>query len=331
MNNKNIINSRNEGSLLPLIISLLPELRITEKILLLTEFDSEEKLFIQSKKDIEKIIGRQLKSFWDISEYCERAGSIDTICKVRSFKWVSWTDEDYPPLLRETYDPPPVIFYRGVLPNPEKSLLGMVGTRRPSPQAAEQAYKIAGNIGRNGVSVISGLALGIDAMSHRGNLIGGAPGYAVLGCGIDEFYPSANRPLAKRILDSGGAVISEYPPGFRPCKWSFPARNRIIAALSRSVLVVEAPKKSGALITAAFALEQGKDLFVASSGIKKDLFDREGTIKLADDGAEVIHSSCDVLDKWNMNTAYDAYEKKEELHGKDMLVSSMANFLKIEI
>ncbi|MCL2720166.1 MAG: DNA-processing protein DprA [Treponema sp.] len=341
----------NKKGLLALIISLLPGLKITDRIKILETFDNEEELFVQSKNDIEIILNRRLNTFWDISEICDRAGSIDTTCKMRSIKWVSWDDFDYPPLLREMYDPPCVIFYKGVLPNPEKPLLGMVGTRNPSSQASEQAYKIAGNLGRCGVSVVSGLAIGIDAMSHRGNLIGNAPGFAVLGSGLDEVYPSVNRPLAKRILDSGGALISEYPPGTKPAKWTFPARNRIIAALSRSVLVVEAPVKSGALITAAFALEQGKDLWVATSGIdllpvgtdiKESLkYDKRGTTKLANDGAEIIHSACDVLEKWELQTARSYVNKavsafeyglnEEEQPVKNKLVSSMADFLKIEI
>jgi len=323
----------NSRGLLDLIISLLPGLKITDRIMLLMAFDTEEQLFVQSKEDIEEILKREIKEFWDISEYRDRADRIDNICKMRSVKWVSWTDAEYPPLLREIYDPPCVLFYRGVLPNPEKSLLGIVGTRRPSPAAAEQAYKIAGNIGRQGVSVISGLALGIDAMSHRGNLISGAPGYAVLGNGIDEIYPPSNRPLAKRILDSGGAIISEYAPGVPPCKWTFPARNRIISGLSRSVLIIEAPKKSGALITAGFALEQGKDLWVASCGVHEDSFDREGTIKLAYDGAEIITSACDVLEKWNaaVQTPLCNNVNEEEMTGKTKLVSSMADFLNLEL
>jgi DNA processing protein len=322
----------NKRGLQDLMISLLPGLKITDKISLLQAFDSEEKLFVQSKRGIEEVLNHELYTFWDITEIHEKAGSIDTICRMRSIKWVSWNDEDYPPLLRESYDPPVVIFYRGELPNPEKSLLGMVGTRNPSPQAAEQAYKIAGNIGKAGISVISGLAKGIDAMSHRGNLIGNASGYAVLGSGIDEVYPSVNRPLAKRILDSGGALISEYPPGVHPSKWTFPARNRIIAAMSRGVLIVEAPKKSGALITAAFALEQGKDLWVASCGTLEDgKFDKRGTIKLADDGAEIIDSACDVLDKWNMDTEKFEVNTAKTGANRNEIIHSMADFLKIEI
>jgi len=322
----------NKRGLLDLVISLLPGLKITDKITLLQVFEDEDKLFVQSKRNMEEILNHELLEFWDITEIHDKAGSIDTNCRMRSINWVSWNDADYPPLLRESYDPPAVIFYMGKLPNPEKSLLGMVGTRNPSPQSAEQAYKIAGNIGKAGISVISGLAMGIDAMSHRGNLIGNAPGYAVLGSGIDQVYPSVNRPLAKRILDSGGAIISEYPPGVRPSKWTFPARNRIIAAMSRGVLIVEAPKKSGALITADFALNMGKDLWVASSGVREDgKFDKRGTIKLADDGAEIIYSACDVLYKWNMAVGEFEINAAETGADKNEIIHSMANFLKIEI
>jgi len=323
----------NNRGMLDLVISLLPDLKITDRVYLLQVFNSEDELFVQSKRDIEEILEHEIKNFWDISEIHEKAGRIDTVCRTRGIKWVSYTDSDYPPLLRETYDPPCVIYYKGILPDPEKSLLGMVGTRHPSPQAAEQAYKIAGNLSRLGISVISGLALGIDAMSHRGSLIGAASGYAVLGSGIDEVYPSVNRPLAKRILDSGGALISEYTPGTRPCKWNFPARNRIIAGLSRSVLIVEAPKKSGALITAGFALDQGKDLWVASSGIEQNVkFDKSGALKLADEGAEIISSAADVLEKWNIENS-SPYERDRRAfgEGKGELISTIAGLLKIDL
>ena len=324
----------NDRGLLDLTISLLPGLSPAERIPLLKAFDYEDDLFVQSKRDIEEILRRRLKQFWDIREIHERAGHIDATCAMRSIKWVSWTDTDYPPLLREMYDPPAVIYYRGNLPNPEKSLLGMVGTRKPSTGALDQAYRIACDIGKAGISVVSGLAFGIDTMSHRGNLASGVPGYAVLGSGADQIYPAANKQLAGKIMDSGGALISEYPPGVRPGKWAFPARNRIIAALSRSVLIVEAPEKSGALITAAFALEQGKDLWVAYlPALKDNKFDRTGAVKLADDGAEVIHSADDVLVRWGMEIAA-GNEKiiagESESCRRD-LISSMADFLKIEV
>jgi DNA processing protein len=171
----------------------------------------------------------------------------------------------------------------------------MVGTRRPCPQTSAQAYRIAADLGRQGVSVVSGLALGIDAMAHRGNLDGGAPTFAVMGSGADEIYPRMNRPLAMRILESGGALFSEYPPGTAPRKWNFPARNRIISALARSVLILEAPERSGALITAGCALEQGRDLWIASKGASS-----AGAAKLAEDGAAIIACAADVLREWNV-------------------------------
>jgi len=320
-----------DRGLLDLIISLMPGLAVKEKINILNFFKREEDLYILSKNHIEEIINRKIKKNWDISDIRDKADRIDTICRMRSIKWVSFADADYPPLIREIYDPPAVIYYKGRLPDPEKPLLGMAGTRRPSPEGSSQAYKLAFEAGKAGISVVSGLALGIDSMSHRGNLAGGAPGYAVLGSGVDEIYPSINRPLAKKIIDSKGALVSEYPPGTRPSKWSFPARNRIISALSRSVLIVEAPQKSGALITAGFALEHGKDLWTSSSGVQQGIYDKRGTIKLAQDGAEIIYSQNDILKKWNMEVLDNA--GNEEVSGGKTgdIVFSMADYLNIEI
>jgi len=321
----------NKRGLLDLTISLLPGLKVHDKIALLEFFNREEELYAQSRRDIEEILKHELKLFWDINEIRDKAGRIDTICEMRSIKWVSWIEREYPPLLREIYDPPPVVFFRGNLPDPEKALLGMVGTRKPSPDAADQAYKIGLGMGQAGVSVVSGLAYGIDAMAHRGNLSGGVPGYAVLGSGVDEIYPSANRLLAKKILDLGGALISEYPPGVRPDKWTFPERNRIISALSRSVLIVQAPKKSGALITAAFALEHGKELWVASCGVKQGAFDNRGTCRLAQDGADVIYTEKDILERWGMEIADNEKGDVSVRMDRKNLISSIADFLKIEI
>jgi DNA processing protein len=327
----------NSRGMLDLYISLLPRLMPAEKVSMLEAFECEDDLVLQTREDMEHFLGRKINNFWDIDKIREQAEQIETVHRKRSIKWVSWNNAAYPPLLREMYDPPAVVYYRGCLPDPDKSLLGMVGTRRPSPEAANQAYTLAYGVGKAGLSVVSGLAIGIDAMSHRGNLAGGVPGYAVLGSGVDEIYPTSNRSLAKKILDSGGAILSEYPPGTAPSKWNFPARNRIIAALSRGVIIVEAPKKSGALITAAFALEQGKDLWVASSGLQErqygSLHDKIGTIKLASDGAEIIYTAGDVLEKWNIEFAdNDGSVDKQEWDSTGMeLAASMADYLEIKI
>ncbi|MCL2600221.1 MAG: DNA-processing protein DprA [Treponema sp.] len=296
-----------ERGLLDLIIARLPGLSFPEKIVLCESLESEQDLILRSRQDIEVLIGRRLNTSWDfdlIRMLAERDAHTAYLWEI---SWVSWRSPEYPPMLREIYDPPPVLFFRGSLPNSEKPLVGVVGTRKPSPMAVAHAFDLSRDLGYGGVSVVSGLALGIDAVAHRGNMEGGASTFAVLGSGVDEIYPASNRALARRVLETGGALISEYPPGTGPRKWNFPARNRIVSGLCRGVLIVEAPEKSGALITARFALEQNRELWVASTGVARDpdsgmkaQFDRTGTQRLAEDGAEVVYSASDIFEMWNM-------------------------------
>ncbi|MDR0583349.1 MAG: DNA-processing protein DprA [Treponema sp.] len=339
-----------ERGLLDLIIARLPGLAYPERILLCESFNRERDLIQSSAGAIEQIISRTLKAPWNPALFRTQAERDAKTARLRRIGWVSWASPAYPPLLREIYDPPPVLFFRGTLPDPEKRLVAIVGTRRPSPQAAAQAYDIARDLGRQGVSVISGLALGIDAMASRGNLEGGVPTFVVLGSGVDEVYPSANRLLAKRILDNGGALLSEYPPGAGARKWTFPARNRLISALAWGILVVEAPERSGALITAEQSLDQGKDLWVASTGAeaaayavqgKHALYDRRGTAKLAEDGAGIIGSAGDILREWNWKieggeAAFSTADGElrdvpAECGGGKALAAGLARFLGIDL
>ncbi|MDR1788524.1 MAG: DNA-processing protein DprA [Treponema sp.] len=207
-------------------------------------------------------------------------------------------DARYPALLREIYDPPYLLFCRGELPPREKPLCAIVGTRKASAAALAEAYRIARGLAEAGVPVVSGLALGIDAMAHRGCIEGGAPTAAVLGSGVDMIYPLSNRGLARRILANGGCILSEYPPGERAFPGHFPARNRVISALARGVLVEEAPARSGALITAGFALEQNRDLWVGQAGIESR--QGEGSRKLAADGAKPAASADVILEEWEL-------------------------------
>jgi DNA processing protein len=316
-----------ERGFLDLMITRLSDLSAREKLLLSESFNSERDLIMQSKADIELIIGRLLAAWPDIDSIRFLAERDVSAAKLRGINWVSWHSPAYPPLLREIYDPPVLLFFRGKLPNPEEPLAAIVGTRKPSPQAAAQAFDIAKDLAHNGVSVVSGLALGIDSMAHRGNIEGGAPTIAVLGSGLDEVYPSSNRMLARRVLETGGSLISEYPPGTSPRKWNFPARNRIISGLSRSVLIVEAPEKSGALITAHFALEHNRELWVASAGMCGGSR-RLGTAKLAEDGAGIIDSASDIFRAWNMESSCP---EPEQLPGNMGLISSLARSLGIEL
>ncbi|MDR0316398.1 MAG: DNA-processing protein DprA [Treponema sp.] len=298
-----------ERGLLDLLISRLPGLSRQEKIRLCESFNGEADLIRNTKADIEQIIGRALPVFWNLDLIRPLAEQDARASHLRGINWVTWISPAYPPLLREIYDPPLVLFFRGQLPDPQRPLAAVVGTRRPSPQASAAAFDIARDMGQHGISVVSGLALGIDALAHRGNIDGGVATFAVLGSGADEVYPASNRILAKRILESGGALLSEYPPGTKPRKWNFPERNRIISGLCRGVLIVEAPERSGALITARCALDQNRDLWVSPVGacmngtqVRGFLYDRRGTAKLALDGAGIIGSAADILKEWNLNT-----------------------------
>jgi DNA processing protein len=286
-----------DRGLLDLIIGRIPGISSRDRVGLCKEFDREADIAILSKEDIAAILGRPLgKQGWTMDTLRGMAERDALAARARGIAVVSYCDSVYPPLLRESDDPPALLFVRGILPDPERPLLAMVGTRKPSGAGAAQAYDFARTFGRAGIPVVSGLALGIDAMTHRGNLDGGAPTLAVLGSSPDEVYPVANRTLARRILEGGGALISEYPPGTSPRKWHFPARNRIIAGLARGTLIVEAPASSGALITAQFALDQGRDLWVAAAGTVS--LRGEGTRKLAGEGARIVSDPAMILEEW---------------------------------
>ncbi|MDR2740986.1 MAG: DNA-processing protein DprA [Treponema sp.] len=312
--------------LLDLIIRQIPGYSDACRIKLCKEFDREEKFTQLSREDVTRILGAPRRDLpWTMDALRMRAEKDARAARQRGIEWVSYAESAYPPLLRELYDPPVALFYRGVLPDPEKPLAAVVGTRRPSGYAMAQAYDIALELGRGGVPVVSGLALGIDAMAHRGNLAGGGKTLAVLGSGPDMVFPASNRGIARSILESGGALVSEYPPGTEPAKWRFPARNRIIAALARGVLIVEAPASSGALITARFALEQGRDLWVAAAGISSPR--GEGTRALAEDGGRVIRRAGDIFAEWGIEISGENVDSILS-DGSD-LASSLARSLNI--
>jgi DNA processing protein len=263
-----------------------------QRVALCRRFSNEDELLSLPFKSIIEAAGKQglldfeNKSF-DIRDSRREAERDAALMKTRLINYVSIAEpEKYPPLLAQIYDPPAVLYYRGELPPPDALLLAVVGTRKPCGAALSWTYDFARNAGRSGQALVSGLALGIDAMAHRGNVDGGGKTIAVLGSAVDEVYPMQNRQLARRILGSGGAIVSEYPPGTPPNKWHFPQRNRIISGLCSSTIVVEAGEKSGALITADFALEQNRDVGVAvgNSGAPFGT----GCARLAEDGALLV-------------------------------------------
>lgn len=176
-------------------------------------------------------------------------------------RFCSLASEDYPERLRMIPDPPFGLYVRGNLPKDSVASAGMVGARSASEYGKIQAKRFAAALAAEGVQIISGMAHGIDAISAEGALSVGGTTFAVLGCGVDIIYPIENMSLYYSILEKGGGIISEYPPGTQPVAWQFPMRNRIISGLSERLLVMEAKKRSGTLITVRYALEQGRDVY----------------------------------------------------------------------
>ena len=218
---------------------------------------------------------------------------IDT-CAKKNIGIVTVADANYPPLLSAIYAPPPVLFVLGDLARINgRAAIGIVGTRKPTTYGTHVARHFAEGLAQAGVVVVSGLALGIDTVAHTACLDKGTPTVAVLGGGPEVVYPQSNRSLYERIAQEG-VILSEFPPGTRPEAWNFPRRNRIIAGLSSGTLVVEAGLKSGSLITAYDALQQGRDVFAVPGSIFSPMSD--GTFRLIKDGATPVREVRDILD-----------------------------------
>lgn len=284
----------------PLILALsrLPFLKLREKCFLAKNLDNLESLTVLSIEDICQLIDRSIRTECRMPENLSGLVLRDMDIMQRfGIRFVSVLSPEYPPLLREIHDPPFVLFWRGTLPDPERPLAGIVGTRSPSGDGALAAARIGREFGLAGIGVVSGLARGIDAFAHRGNVDGGGASVAVLACALERIYPRSNVRLAARIIETGGCLLGEYPPGEEPRKYHFPERNRIISGLSRAVLVVEAPEKSGALITADFALEQGRDLFVYEGTLRSAR--GAGTAALHAEGAQTVFGAADILSGWD--------------------------------
>lgn len=210
---------------------------------------------------------------------------------------VTWPDDAYPPNLRQAYNAPPVLYVRGSLETRDEWAVAVVGTRRASVYGKEAARMVCTGLAQAGVTVVSGMAQGIDTVAHRACLDAGGRTIAVLGCGVDVVYPAQNARLAGEIVERG-ALISEYALGTQPDSRNFPPRNRIISGLTLGTVVVEGDMGSGALITAGFALEQGRDVFAVPGNI----FARasRGTNHLIQQGAKLVTQVGDVLEELNL-------------------------------
>src|SRR2546421_6195451 len=212
---------------------------------------------------------------------------------------ITWKDKTYPALLREVDASPPVLYIYGTLTEADQFALAVVGTRNSTTYGRQVTERIVTELAKGQVTIVSGLALGIDTIAHTAALDAGGRTIAVLASGLDIIYPPTNRSLARRIVESGqGVLITEYPLGVQPDGGNFPARNRIISGLSLGVLVAEAPLKSGALITAGFALKQGRDVFGIPGSILSNK--SSGVNKLIQDGAKPVMEVNDILEALNL-------------------------------
>lgn len=268
-------------------------LRPRERIHLLRVVPSYEEMRVLDHGDLEMIIGRPLHNLrWEpkrLEQRIERDGRWLSFGS-RRLLWVE--DPEYPELLREIYDPPATLFVRGAVDAIDRITVGVVGTRRPDRTGIGAAHEVGERLARGGFTVASGLAYGIDAAAHRGTVAAHGTAVAVLASGIDAVYPRGNRDLAAAILDTGGAVVSEYAPGTEAQKFHFPARNRIIVGLSVAMLIVEAPESSGALISADFALGENRDLYVHQAGASW-----AGTARLTSEGAPVVAHGAELIER----------------------------------
>ncbi len=220
----------------------------------------------------------------------------------RGIQVFTWEDEGYPSRLREIDQPPPVLYVRGSFKVEDEWSVAMVGTRRVTPYGWQVADELGMFLANHGLTVISGLARGVDRVSHEAALKANGRTIAVLGSGVDRIYPPEHQNLAEKII-AHGAVISDYPPGTAPDGVNFPPRNRIISGLARAVVVVEAGDESGALITATFAAEQGREVFAVPGSIYA--LQSKGTNRLIRDGAHPLIRFEDILEELDLEKVHE--------------------------
>lgn len=223
-------------------------------------------------------------------------------------------DDAYPFYLKNIHDPPVILYVKGSLTNNSKCI-AIVGSRYATSYGLSMAEKLAKSLAEHKITVVSGMARGIDSYAHDGALKGNGTTVAVLGCGLDNPYPPENKKLMERIMENG-AVISEYPPGMPPLPMNFPARNRIISGMCMGVVVIEAGERSGSLITVDFALEQGRDVFAVPGNINS--YNSKGTNKLIKEGAKIVTCVEDILEEISPDWQAAQDNPKEERPGTRM-------------
>ena len=285
-----------EENLYDIAFSFESGLTIIEKKTLFSKYGSVKEIFKLTKGGIKNIIGRSWKgSKYDPERFLKEAEKAIPFMEKVGIKTVRFDDPSYPKSLTLMPDLPFLIYYKGNINYNYNKSIAIVGTREPDKEGIETTEKLAATLVNNGFSIISGLAKGIDSISHKICVKNSGKTLAVLGCGIDRTYPADNRQLVREILDNDGAIISEYPPGIPPQRWLFPRRNRIIVGLARATLIVQAPERSGSLISAILCADYNKDLFIyIPSSETNEIF--KGNINLINNGAKGIKNGEEIID-----------------------------------
>ena len=274
-----------------------PGLNDRMKVTLLQHFRDPEDIFFADSEAFNHIEGLTAEAVESLRDKnLIPAEDILEACHREKLHVLTYRDAAYPVRLKNIPDPPIVLYYKGQLPEFDAlPVIAVVGTRKASAYGLTIAKRLGYQIGKCGGIVVSGMAYGIDGMAMSGALTAGQKVVGVLGCGADIVYPLSNRALFKDV-EEYGCILSEFPPGTQPAKWTFPKRNRIISGLSNGVLVVEAPEKSGSLITTRLAAEQGRDVFVVPGNIDQPSF--VGSNRLLRDGAIMASSGWDILSEY---------------------------------
>lgn len=302
---------------------------------LLAHFGSIENVCNADIKALEEVEGISANIAQNIVNI-KKQTDIDTELKKikeKGINIITIDNQDYPLLLKEIYDSPPILYYRGnYSPFIFEKSLAIVGTRYATTYGREIAKNLAEELVKHGITVVSGMAAGIDTAAHKGALNAQGKTVAVLGCGPDIIYPALNRELYDQLIKNG-VVISEYPQGTMPEAGRFPARNRIISGLSKGVIIVEAPEKSGALITADFAIEQGREVFVVPGNINNPK--NKGCHNLIRQGAILITDIKNILDElgWveNINQTAKINKMPLNLTEKEQKMYSFLTFEPLHI
>jgi DNA processing protein len=294
-----------------LALSLVPGMGPVTCNKLVAHFGSPEKVLAASSPNLTAVASLRKESLAALSgegrQHLEELANkeIERAAE-KNIVIIPCDDPLYPALLKNIHDPPVVLYVLGAPELLNCRGLGIVGSRAATHYGKDIAQQMAGSLSRQGFTIISGLALGIDTAAHNGALAAEGKTIAVLGCGLDIVYPPSNHNLYKRIA-SAGAVVSEYPLGTKPDSFRFPARNRIISGLSLGIVVVEAANRSGSLITASHALEQGREVFAVPGRI--DSVKSAGTHTLLQQGAKLVHSINDIVEEFPANVFQQSVEE----------------------